>query len=540
MWVHTVYHIARADLLERIRRFSFIITLGLTMLVAYFFVPPLEAGYVTLHLDDHYRGIYNSAWVGGSVALSTTMFLSLIGFYLVKNSILRDHKTRVGYIIASTTVKKLHYLLGKAISNFIVLSMIVCLTMIMALIMQLTRGEVMEIELWSLVSPFLLVTFPMMSVVAALAVLFESRMALIGGLGNVIYFIIFIIFNTIPSLSALGTAVVTSDMAEEFSKFKPDFNGSYGIGFLDPEVPIELFEWHGMSWTGGLVLQQLSIFLVGIVIVAVAALLFRGFQESNEKSLGMKGKNSSSSGTESVEKKSIAEMESGLEGSSGLTQGLPSLVRASELTKVKVRIKFLPLVKAELKLMMKSTSLGWYAIAAVLSILCLVMPVKLSSQWLIWPVLWIWPLLLWSGMGSREARYQSKYLVVSSPRYVVRQLSAVWVAGIVLTLVIDMGMLIRFVIEGDYQHLMLAVISAILVPSLALVLGVLTGTSRAFEVLYMIIWYLGPLNKTAGLNFLGSADVGLNVGAMSLVYILASAGFLVLAYAFRSKLLQHS
>ncbi|MNP01542.1 hypothetical protein D3C76_933620 [compost metagenome] len=143
-------------------------------------------------------------------------------------------------------------------------------------------------------------------------------------------------------------------------------------------------------------------------------------------------------------------------------------------------------------------------------------------------------------MGNREARYQSKYLVVSSPRYVIRQLSAVWVAGVILTLIIDLGMLIRFVIEGDYQHLMLAIISAILIPSLALASGVLTGTSRAFEVLYMIIWYLGPLNRTAGLDFLGGADGGLSVGVMSLVYVLASLGFLILAYSFRAKLLQHS
>ncbi|SDF75934.1 hypothetical protein SAMN04488542_11681 [Fontibacillus panacisegetis] len=539
MWVHTVYHIARADLYERIRRFSFLITLGLTMLVAYFFVPPLEAGYVTLHMGDHYRGIYNSAWVGGSVALSITMFLSLFGFYLVKNSILRDHQTRVGYIIASTTVKKLHYLLGKAISNFIVLSIIVGVVMIMALIMQLTRGEVVAVELWPLVSPFLLVTLPMMSVIAALAVLFESRMALIGGLGNVIYFIIFILFNTIPSLTSLGTAVVTSDMTEEFSKLQQGFNGSYGIGFLVPEVPIERFEWQGVNWTGELVLRQLSIFLVALGIVVVATLLFRGFQESNEKSLGMKGK-SSKDGMDSVEKKSNAEMESGWDGLSGFSQGSPSLVRASELTKVKIRIQFLPLVRAELGLMMKSASLGWYAIAGILSLLCLVMPAKLSSQWLIWPLLWIWPLLLWSGMGNREARYQSKYLVVSSPRYVIRQLSAVWVAGVILTLIIDLGMLIRFVIEGDYQHLILAIISAILIPSLALASGVLTGTSRTFEVLYMIIWYLGPLNKTAVLDFLGGADGGLNVGIMSLVYVLASLGLLILAYAFRSRLLLHS
>jgi hypothetical protein len=46
-------------------------------------------------LDD-YRGILNSAWLGSLMALVGGTFLSLVGFYIVKNSILRDQDTRVG------------------------------------------------------------------------------------------------------------------------------------------------------------------------------------------------------------------------------------------------------------------------------------------------------------------------------------------------------------------------------------------------------------------------------------------------------------
>jgi hypothetical protein len=37
---------------------------------------------VTLEIDSH-RGLYNSAYVGTLIAMLTTLFLSLIGFYLV-------------------------------------------------------------------------------------------------------------------------------------------------------------------------------------------------------------------------------------------------------------------------------------------------------------------------------------------------------------------------------------------------------------------------------------------------------------------------
>jgi hypothetical protein len=101
-------HLARADFLERIRRYSFLLTLGLTVYVGFTFVPSVDANYVTVALGS-YRGVYNSAWIGSMVALMTAVFLSLPGFYLVNNAIDRDRQTGVGHIIAATPLTKRFY-----------------------------------------------------------------------------------------------------------------------------------------------------------------------------------------------------------------------------------------------------------------------------------------------------------------------------------------------------------------------------------------------------------------------------------------------
>src|ERR1043165_2991691 len=101
--------LAVADVRERTRRYSFLVTLGFTLYAAYLFVPPAGASYITLSLA-RYRGIYNSAWIGSLVSMMSTMFLSLAGFYLVKNAISRDRATGVGEILAATRVGKLTYL----------------------------------------------------------------------------------------------------------------------------------------------------------------------------------------------------------------------------------------------------------------------------------------------------------------------------------------------------------------------------------------------------------------------------------------------
>src|SRR6185437_13110598 len=109
---NAIYHLARADYLERVRRSSFLIVLGLTIIAGYIFVPARDASYKTLYfgpLTAAYRGIYNSAWIGTQMTLLASVWLSLIGFYLVKNTVERDVQTGVGQIIATTPLRKAQY-----------------------------------------------------------------------------------------------------------------------------------------------------------------------------------------------------------------------------------------------------------------------------------------------------------------------------------------------------------------------------------------------------------------------------------------------
>ncbi|ASA19542.1 ABC transporter permease [Paenibacillus donghaensis] len=541
----TIYNIARADFLERIRRFSFLVILGITIMAAYFFVPPAEGGYVTLYLD-YYRGIYNSAWVGASVAISTTLFLSLFGFYLVKNSIKRDEENGFGQIIASTSVSKFKYLIGKSISNFSVLSIIALVVILITIIMQLIRGEVTKIELWQLISPFLFLTFPIIAIVSALSVLFETLKALKGTLGNVIYFMLFIVFITCSSYIPFGTDIITNRMVNDLTSLEPNYTGSFGIGFLTlGEKPIQLFEWQGIHWSGPLIGQQLTPFLYAFLLVLVAAVFFRRFQEVPYAADTDSGQEESeTSSDKSSQGTDPTDNTRDLNWAEQNNQSV-SPTRAATLTPVTVRDSFLSLVFAEWRLMMKGIAPAWYVVAIALIFLGLLMPLSTSTEWMIWPFTWIWPLIFWSGMGNREYRYQTYFLIASSPRFVSRQLTAVWFSGFLLTCITGIGMLVRFIFVGDVEHLALWISAALLIPSFALATGVLTKTNRTFEILYMIIWYIGPINKMPFLDFMGSdsigganwvTDIGINSWVLSFIYVLISIVLLIAAYISRSRL----
>jgi len=182
--LRALYHLVRADFLERVRRYSFLIVLGATVYLGY----AVATGRLTVWLGSTHRGVYNSAWVGILMTMSSTLLVSLAGFYIVKNALERDRRTGVGQIIATTPIGKFLYILGKALSNLAVLVVIMGILILAAVAAQLVRGEETQIELWLLISPFLLIWLPAMATVAALAVLFETLPGLRGGLGNVAYF----------------------------------------------------------------------------------------------------------------------------------------------------------------------------------------------------------------------------------------------------------------------------------------------------------------------------------------------------------------
>ena len=183
MRVRVLWHLVKADFLTRVRRTSFLLTLGFAVFVGY----ETFAGGIVMSLDD-YRGVYNSAWVGALMAVVTSCFLSLVAFYIVKGSVQRDVETRVGQILAATPMSKSFYTVAKALGNFAVLAAMVGVMAAAALLMQLMRGEDRVVHVGALLGPLVLLSLPVMAVVASVAVLFETLPVLRGGLGNVVWF----------------------------------------------------------------------------------------------------------------------------------------------------------------------------------------------------------------------------------------------------------------------------------------------------------------------------------------------------------------
>lgn len=511
-----IYHLARADFLERLRRYSFLLMLGLVVFGGY------QAAIGNLNVQvGNYRGEFNSAWVGSMMAIIASFFLGWLGFYLVKGSVERDRRTGVGQIMAATPLTRPFYTFGKWLSNFAVLISMLIVLAIAAIGIQFLAGESFQFDLVALLAPFLFLSLPVLALVAAVAVLFECIGFLQGGFGNILYFFLFIF--TIPladtlsktelAFEPLGFALLEQSMGAAAKAAFPDYSGGFVLGSTD--IPIlGVFHWSGVDWNADIILKRFTFFGIAIVLTLAASIFFDRFDPSREKPRRVK------SGAPLPEPEAVA-----------VKQASPSI----QLTPLSVsanRLAFGLVMLSELKLLLKGQLWWWYAVAGGLLVASLVNTPEIVRAYVL-PIAWLWPILIWSGLGSREIRHNTYQMVFSSAAPLRRQLPASWLAGFIVALLTGSGAALKLLSVGDGAGLLAWISAAIFIPSFALALGVWSRSNKLFEVLYVTLWYLGPLNKVYALDYLGANSSG-NIS----FFIPFSIALIVIAFIGRARQLQ--
>jgi ABC-type transport system involved in multi-copper enzyme maturation permease subunit len=518
-----LFHLARADFYERSRRSSFLLILAVVIFMGVL----VNNGTLSLSLAPadtnptigSFRGELNSAWIGTMTVIMISFFLGLFGFYLVNDCIERDTRTGVGQIIATTPVSRAAYLVGKWISNCLVLFVLVLILAVAATIMVLLQSKTV-LDLGALLMPFLVVALPYMALIAALAIVFESVPWLRGVLGNVLFFFIWL-FGLMAAFSASGKAFSLLQDPLGINVFTASFNAAVGATFPGESITgmgvgvfgeVKFFPWSGLAWTVGIIAGQWLWAVVGLVLVLLSASWFARFDPSWEGQRRARRMPKETNANELAEPRKKA-----------LRISLPNL--SPLISKLAQVNPFLGVLLAELRLLLNGRRWWWWAITAGLMIAIFTNPIDITRAYWI-PIVWLWPVAIWSGMGNRERKNNTSQMVFSSAHPVLRQLPAAWLAGVLTTALLVIGVAVFFLANSDLPAMAGWVGAIVFIPTLALALGIFSSGSRAFEVAYVIWWYLGPMQKMQGLDFTNGAP---------LVYLLASAGLLLLSMFWRGK-----
>jgi hypothetical protein len=364
-----------------------------------------------------------------------------------------------------------------------------------------------------------LFALPMMLLTSSVAVLFETLPVLRGGVGNVVYFFA---WTAVLALGATGLddpsgmQLLYRSARSTLQAIDPtspeNFHFSLTIG---GDQAVRTFPWEGIDWTVNMIMMRLLWIGVAVGFALMAALFFHRFDPA--RSWRRKG----------------AQADITVRGAfapdqrpASATDWLP--ITAAHLTPL-VRTaggsRFAQLVTSEVRLMLKGQRWWWYAGAAGCMVGQFVSPdASLRGGFLL--AAWIWPILLWSQMGCREARHATGALLFSSERSLSRQLPALWTAGVLVSLMAGAGVGIRYLFGADWHSFAAWLAGAAFIPSFALALGIWSGSSKAFEAIYTVWWYIGPGHQMPGLDFMGTTPAS----STPATYAVAAAALLAVSY----------
>tara|TARA_R110002051_G_scaffold324635_1_gene422854 strand:+ start:47081 stop:48631 length:1551 start_codon:yes stop_codon:yes gene_type:complete len=476
--------IVKYDYLQRTRTYSFLITLCVSLVIAYTFLPSPDADYSTIRISD-YVGHYNSSWVGYITAILTSVFLSLIGFYLITGTIKTDNETRVGQIISATPITNFTYLLTKATSNFLLLLTLVGILFVMSIGLFFLYGDGFPFELLQFVQPYLIIAVPTMVFISVLAVVFELIFGKYSVIQNAVFFFLFsvmMLYNPKTELQqafdVFGSKVVTQQMEQTVRNIKnTNSDQELAIGYIiSSKQPTKRFQFDGIEFSTNFILSRFVLVVLSFMGLFLVAPFFHRFNMRERK--GVKKKKIL------LEKKLIEQD-----------------LNLSDLAIMRKNYSIIPLFKAEF-LMLVRKGKPWLWIFNLMGVVLLAtLSIDVAHQ-IVLPVLWFLQVHRFSDITTKETTNQMHYYAFSSYLPLRRLLTAQLSSAFVLILGLALPLFIRYLLVMNAQALLSIILGGFFIVLLAAVLGLLTKGKKLFEILFFLLTYAN-LNKVPLLDYFG-------------------------------------
>ncbi|SEK49929.1 hypothetical protein SAMN04487910_0665 [Aquimarina amphilecti] len=505
------------DYLQRTRSYSFLITLCISLAIAYTFVPEPNATYSTIRIADHV-GYYNSAWFGYVTAIMTSIFLSLIGFYLINNSINKDEITKIGHITASTPITNFRYLLSKVLSNFLVLLTIVCIIFLMSILLFFLYNDGYSLEILDFLIPYFLIPIPAMFVISVLAIIFEVIFRKYSIIQNIGFFFLFSVLafsssnqETQYELDPFGTKIVMHHMEETVRDIiQVEEQTNLSIGYVLGNIEeTQKFEFNGLSFPVSFIASRLMWMLLGLILIVIITPLFHRFNMKEKL-------------RNTISTPKFLQKENNQE------------IILSELKKSNTDYRIFSLVKTELMLLYRKGKRWLWIINIIGFVLLAFIPMDIAYP-LILPILWFLQVHRLSEISSKEVYNNVHHFAFTSHKPLRRLLTSQIIAGTILMILLALPLIVRFFILFDLLSNLNIVVGAIFIVLLGSTIGIVTKGKKLFEILFFMITYAN-INKIPFTDYFG----GLHHNSNYLIYlimitvILGTIGFLTRGYQLRN------
>ena len=515
--MNTFYKIIWSDYLQRTRSYSFLITLAISLYVAYSFLPAPTAAYTTVRVGS-YIGVQNSAWIGYVTAMMTSVFSSWIGFYLINSNIKKDVDTGVGMITATTPITNFRYLAAKTLSNYLVLLSILGSAFLMAVALFFIRHSGYPFEPMQFIVPYIVMPIPALFFFSALAVAAEVFLYQFTILMNVGFFFFFcflisIQINAVPAFDVFGVKHVTTAMQQTVLHTYKDTSAQASIGFnFGPKETLHHFVFTGIQWTFTDILSRVILIGIGFVLIFISSKFFHRFdiRETFKKPKKLK-----------------------------LTQIIPVSkplqdIRLSALPPVAPSFRITPFIKTELLMLFRKGPRWLWLINLGGMVALIFVPLAIAHQ-IILPILWFLQVARWSDLATKEKTNRIHYFTYASYKPLTRLLPAQIIAGVILALALASPLLLRYLAGMQWTAALNIILGGIFIVLFAVGFGILSGGKKLFEILFFVFTYCN-VNKVPFADYFGGMNSGVNYMAI-IIGLIVSLG--ILSFTMRGWEIRH-
>jgi hypothetical protein len=482
-----------AELKMRLRSFATPVALAAFCAAAFLWIPDPKSNAASLTWEiggQAQSPVYTAGYLGLSVAILSCIFLPLGGFYLVAGSVRRDRERRVGAILAATPLSKTAYLGGKLAAHIAYLVVLDLFALLMGLAAFLRYGAG-PFSLSAFAGPYLVLTVPVLVVVASFAVFFDVTPGLRGRGGLVIWFFFFLFGLVKLPLDLTGADL---DPKERTTIGKPVFDPAgiaTDVWLLAKTLPkeaksissghvsfdtkkIERVPWKGIAVTPELLAMRAANMALALLPFLLAVLIFDRFDPARGRLRARKpGMGVAARISERFRRRAAI--------ADDAQAGSPDAAVA--LTPVSARPSALGAVLAEARLIWESASwIKWPL--AVAAILAGALPGEVAPA--VFLILLV-PVI--AEVAAREELAGTRALVFSQPAVPSRPILWKCAAVAVFLLALGMPMTVRAFTVSPARGAECAA-GLLALAGISVAFGSLTSGGKLFSGVFLAVWYM--------------------------------------------------
>lgn len=509
-WFSAVKMSVITELRRRSRRWTSLAAILGMMVLSWNMIADPSSG-SSLIVVQNARVAYTSSTLALGSATLLGFVMGLLGFYLMRGATRDDLRNGVAQVIAASPVSNSAFLIGRWLGGVVYMLTLLTASMLVIMILHAIRGEG-PIQPGVYLSTYAFMLIPMVFYAVSMAILFDSVPFLMGKLGDVAYFILWVM--QVSLMAKLGSDI----HATMSSYFVLDFNGlssvivcmqpflesdhfAIGGGDFDAAVPPVFLPDY--LWPASLIGMRLVSALIALLPLILAFVFFHRFSFDRIKPSKM------------LERRKLIDLLHAW--ARPLSRQLHAVYGWSAR-----QGNFFSQVVAELCLSLNSAPLMILILPALL-LLQAAIPLESLNQVLLGAMA-LWGVVM-SDMSVRHRQAGIQSLVWSlrfgAQGAVLRSFAASVMLGVLMSAVVMLRM------AWSTPILALNLLSGLLfLSAIASLLGTATGTGRSFLVAYLVYLYIATqAPNIPALDILGFNGVA--SGKWSVTYALLGGAGLI-------------